>query len=526
MAKTLYRSFVEEAVEEVADFGLGRTVALIDTGKYTTFLTEWEKLASQMKNLLDAGDDPNYVTILSRARAESLSYEGLGDVGVSIPSMVDIGNFFAVFRYLCNVQSTNELSDLLSAAETAYNSMFIARGGSGPGTGMVIHWPYRLDYLFDAALYDNLLFNTSGPFATTVAPKWLDFLQSYYGSNTATEPKTTSVCTESVISAIEPKDENDLLLNPKIEEDTATDTVVWSSDISYVADITTFQYGVDLTKLANSGSRKLLQKKANAAGPKGDDAHSYSKLGRNRRPYYNRHLQDVDYYLQYGGNSFVNMDGPVASARWNKTFFFLSLEDDTFELLYVNDKGNGELSFPVCYFPPESTIFSTSLEGIVELADAIETLGCMEGELIFRSSEGETELLYVFELSSIVPKASGGQISPIAQFLYSEYTTLVGGQHETILDWTTESTPLQIDEVSESDMASSLLGYNRIYLHATSIDIETADYNDISQEATGIEVYLEAYRVPVRSGQTSTSTSYLTSRYCAASIFLFTVLLL
>lgn len=136
-----------------------KTMAILNTDKFATFIEAFESLSADMLANLVAGDVSLH-TFISRARAASVAFEGIVDVvGAEWPSGLDIGSFFENFQSLCN--PTGTLGTDLQTAINAYNDMFEEVGigeGTAAGTGMHITWPAQSEFDAEEPLWDQVLF--------------------------------------------------------------------------------------------------------------------------------------------------------------------------------------------------------------------------------------------------------------------------------------------------------------------------------------------------------------------------------
>ena len=218
MAQNLHSNFLSQTQ------GFGRhltpkTLALVSTDGFNTFLSAWDALSAELQRVLDAGNDPDYFSQLSRARAASIAFEsGLDRPGSTTPSALDIGSFIDTFISFCDVDPTSTLHTVLDDAQAAYDAMFIETG-VGPGTkaatGMHITWPFKKEYVKHPTILDALLFNSSFVFAAVDAPNWLAFLRTYYDTTTPPAGTDRPVCQSGTQSSLEPTREGQLLLNPR-----------------------------------------------------------------------------------------------------------------------------------------------------------------------------------------------------------------------------------------------------------------------------------------------------------------------
>jgi hypothetical protein len=265
MAKDLQMYFLSETQDtNASDFSAGhqtpKTLAIIDTNLYTEFLAAWEVLASDLTIRLNATNDPAFVKILSRARSQTLSFDGYVDSpGTRLPSCMDIGQFFVQLNLLCNIDPESSLKESLDAAQSAYNAMFVVRGvgpGTANATGMAIVWPYLSTYKNLPSFYNDYLFNASNVYATVDAPNWLNFLKTYYDTQTPQRNTTKSVCLNSIENNIQAEFADQMWLNPSVVIDSTS--AVFSSEVTFETDYVQVSYGVNVTHLLSS-NRRLVE---------------------------------------------------------------------------------------------------------------------------------------------------------------------------------------------------------------------------------------------------------------------------
>lgn len=104
-AKQIVISYAKEKQGEkhIAD----KTLTIVDTSKYTVFLSAWEALAAEMTALL-ATSDVNFHVALSRARSVSVAFRGSCDAKPY--SVVDVGSFLSQFESKCVPDTSSQLS--------------------------------------------------------------------------------------------------------------------------------------------------------------------------------------------------------------------------------------------------------------------------------------------------------------------------------------------------------------------------------------------------------------------------------
>lgn len=233
-----------------------KTLSIVETSGFNAFFAAWEALSLKFKSLLDANNDADIFAHLRRARVQSLAFEGYFDqAGTRTPSLVDIGSFLEIFELLYSPTVGSVLETSLEAAQSAYDAMFVLRR-SGPGTpaatGMHIMWPFCTLHAQNSDFFSQLLFDDSLVTATSDAPNYQDFLQTYYASSIP-PASDSSVCTNSAVSDVTPVSEGDLFLNPMVAS--VTDMLVTiQSDLAITIDYVLTEFGVNMTHLLSDSS--------------------------------------------------------------------------------------------------------------------------------------------------------------------------------------------------------------------------------------------------------------------------------
>lgn len=534
MAKDLQQSFLTETQDtENSYFSAGhqtpKTVAIVDTNAYTEFLAEWEALSLEFTSRLNATNDPAFAKILSRARSQTLAFDGYSDTpGAAFPSSMDIGQFFEEFELLCNIDPESSLKTSLNAARSAYKAMIVVEGvgpGTANATGMAILWPHLIMYKTKPKYYDNFLFNSSNIYATVDAPNWLKFLKTYYTIDTPQRNTTMSVCLNNIQNNIQPEDEDQLLLNPTVV--VYPTSAIYTSEITFETDYVRVKYGINLTHQL-SGNRRLKEMvhrdmQYHNGSDIESDLYDIASVTNNR---HSRRTQSSEFFYMYGGNMLVDYSLINVQASWDRKFYYLTRNRDlsnylNWTNLFVNDKGGGQKSFPVCYFPPGYEVTVADLEGMSTVL-AILFLGCIPGEIAFNfSDESQALTLYVtntFGSLSEMPIFAGGQIAPIA---YVDLLTIggyvndvVGSYPKTILDWSpfTDMSLLYVYD----DTNLKLFGPETTALVISiAYDLDRYEYDNITETYTGIDFDLYEYyidyslsisRVPVETSPFSAPT--------------------
>ena len=474
-----------------------KTLSIVDTNLFSAFLAAWETLSSELKTVLDANNDPEFFAALSRARATAISFEGLFTDSSGTPSAMDIGSFLDNLERICGLSTSTNLFAAHGAALSAYNAMFVARG-NGPGTaeatGMHIAWPLKNQYLSDPQKFNRLLFDLSYVYASGDAPNWIAFLQTYYQTSTPLSGGA-SVCTNTLQADLTPTTPNQLLLNPQLTFSNAGSTV--SSALTLTTDYVLAEYGLDVTTLAFG--RRLqdsLEKKKRRTF---STASAHSRLGRPtrtlmdndsgklerfRKTQLERRTNTDNLFYLLGGELFLSFDGSRVTGTWDDHYFFLERSDGDGDSVYVTDHGNGQKSFPVCYFAANNPVTSANFEALLSVADAKLYLGCIEGFVVF-SDTGSTSAskstsnfdsqysLYVYDDNTPpqeLPPYLGGQIVPVSRtYVYDAasdtlVTQVVGGFLETVLAWGVDAIRLQkLPECELIDLSNRGVMYMEAY---------------------------------------------------------------
>ena len=116
-----------------------KTLAILDTALFATFVEALEAFSADLLSLLQAGDVSLH-SFVSRSRASAVAFDSVVDAGGSTsPSGLDIGSWLETFKSLCN--PGEPLQADLDTAINAYKAMFYKQGvgpGTAKGTGETI----------------------------------------------------------------------------------------------------------------------------------------------------------------------------------------------------------------------------------------------------------------------------------------------------------------------------------------------------------------------------------------------------
>jgi hypothetical protein len=505
LAQNLQQNFLTE--KQSPGHQTPKTLAIVDTNAYTAFLTAMEALSLDLKTRLDAANDPALIKILSRARGQALAFEGFADKqGTLEPSATDIGSFFEEFSTLCNIDPASTLKPLMDNARSAYNAMFVVRGvgpGTASATGMAVYWPHQKTYQTKPDMYEEYLFELSD-YATLAAPNWLGFLRAYYVLSATTVQRRilTPVCLSNIENPNEPVNASKLLIDPNVVVDSGAAT--FTSEIAFETDQVTAFYAINITHLVASNRRlqEMISIQKHSKSGRGLQIGS-SSFSPNRMLHHSRRAQATgDYYYVYGGNFEVEYNLYNVQAVWDRRFYFLvTNSSQTYTTIYVTDKGNGQKSFPVCYFSPASTITPADLAGFIDVNDAMASLGCIPGEVTF-SAQSVSFTLYAlndFETLSEVPPSAGGQIAPITYidlFANQRFISggIVGSFEQTIVNWS-PTADMSMMSVSDAENLDVYGDETTAIVYVEAYDFEKLEYNNVTEEYSGLDSYYYEYDV-------------------------------
>jgi hypothetical protein len=345
---------------------------------------------------------------------------------------------------------------------SVYDDMFVVTGngiGTQEGTGMHITWPIRREYIDYQDFYDEVLFDTSLPYATTDAMAWLAFLKKWYASSTP-PAGGSSVCTLGVTSSVVPEP-GQLLLNPSISGIFNGGHKI-ATEIAREADSVFVEYGIDLTSLFEErrrlghlresvlANKEYFRRSSNSNRPKRHRRAEGSRVSRRQRRLQDE--DDLDYLLLFGGDIHGKYDQSKFNARWDRNFFLFKDANGNLETVYAFDNGGGAKEIPVLYFPSSSPIKSEEIPFGISQEDAVADLGVEYGFLSFSLVNAQDGIvpngvsLYTFNGNtySETPRSSGGQIVPVVYVEGTiggvELSVLVGGFSATVMDWSETNT--------------------------------------------------------------------------------------
>jgi len=508
-----------------------KTMSIVQSSGFNTFLAAWEALSLEMKSLLDANNDADFFAHLQRARGQSLAFETIDETGFRTPSALDIGSFLESLENLCTPVAGSVLKSALNAAQSTYDSMFVLRR-NGPGTpdatGMHIFWPFRIRYAEDTELYDLILFNNTLVFATSDAPNFQAFLKTFYISTTPPNKGLVSVCGNAATSQVTPESEDDLLLKPEVVQFSASAVIV-QSELAITTDFISTEYGLDLSHVLNDEpTRRRILAPGSTRPMEGSLEGLHTKLGRNK---VELGLQEDDIFILWGGDIAGSFSGSTYTAEWSRTFFAISAAgDDQFEVVYVVDVGNGLKATPVIYFSPGT---SSMMNSPTTLEEA-EALGGQEGFLTFSidpvsgvSSGNLALFLGDGATVSETPRSALGFVIPIVYVFLQDsdksINTLLGGLYGTVLEWS-ETVELGITVFSDETFRENF-GADQGIISMLAIDYsmyEAGDGTEGYDEAVFVIDYTSEGDTP--PAETSEATTkqviYLYTLSVALAIFL------
>lgn len=420
LATQILETFISETQGTTAHRA-PKTMAILNTQKFVTFITAFENLSAAMLKSLKVGDVSLH-TFISRARAASIAFEGIVDiVGAQMPSGLDIGSFLENFRLLCN--PTGTIGTDLGTAIAAYADMFEAVGvgtGTPEGTGMHITWPNQAEYDSNINLWDQVLFENES-YATDIIPNFQEFLQYFLPSASPENTDGSSICVEGALPTTPvAAGSDDLILTDEgnlIDGGFKIDAEL-SESVSQVM----IEYGIDLS----TPLKPVLEAKGYVPA-------------------------DDEYLYLLGGDVMGTYSGSKFEANWDQNFYFLELTGvKQHEALYVFDQGDGSRRIPAMYFPQDQKEAVAKLQFLDFLFfdfDYWVDEGASFSFLKFSVDEAEGRVnnnLSLFTSTnsgtfSEMPRQAGGFLIPLiyidAYIQGRQLTTLPGGFNQTIIEW-------------------------------------------------------------------------------------------
>jgi Clostripain family len=417
MAKEILDTFLTET-QGGTSHQSPKTMAILDTNKFNTFIGAFESFSADLLAELKAGDVSLH-SFVSRARSSAVAFEGIVDaVGSQNPSSLDLGSWLYQFKELCN--PGEPLQDDLDTAITTYEDMFVDQGvgpGTSAGTGIHITWPNQGEFSANKALWNQVLFNNAN-YVTQITPKFQEFLQWFLSSSTPSSGEGSEVPSD----AAPPGKPDALIISDSGKANANAGTFEVRATISASVSQMLVEYGIDLS----TPLKPVLEEKGYVPS-------------------------DDDYLYLLGGDVAGTYQGSTFSADWNQQFYFLNISGTSqFEALYVFDMGDGSRKAPCMYFPEEHR------QGVAEL-QFLEFLffdfngwiekGARFGFLMFSEDEAVGRIndnlaLFISNSAGVfaeLPRSAGGLMIPLvyidAYIQGRKLDTLPGGFNQTVISW-------------------------------------------------------------------------------------------
>jgi len=402
-----------------------KTMAILDTDKFSTFITSFESFASDILSLLQR-QDADLHTAVARARSQSVAFEGIVDaVGSQNPSGLDIGSWLYNFQTLCS--PGGDLQVDLETAISTYQDMFVDEGvgpGTSAGTGMHITWPNAGEFNANRALWNQVLFNNAN-YVTQITPNFKSFLQWYLVSNSPNNPNQDTICgsanappADDVANA----DPGALILVDSGGINAQTNTFEIRATIAQEVTQMLVEYSLDLSTPIQ---QVLIDK-------------GYTP-------------EEGEYLYLLGGDVAGSYTGARFSADWDQNFYFLNITSSgTFDALYVFDQGDGSRKIPAMYFPEANKEDVANLQFLDYLFfdfDHWIQQGARFSFLKFSVDEADGRIndnlsLFISNEAGVFaeqPRSAQGYIIPLiyvdALLQGKNINTLPGGFNQTVVPW-------------------------------------------------------------------------------------------
>lgn len=501
------------------DHKVPKTLAVVETSKYPSFLTAVEALFSFLRVKVEGSptnSDPNLWTHLSRSHRAAIKFQGIIDGESGPQSALDIGSFLFVLRVKCKPVAA--FATLIDSALTAYNAQFVDRkiGPKTPkGTGMAIFWPSRRYYRRRKDIADFFLFDDQR-YVTAVAPNYQDFLKVFLRGKAPAAPLGDSVCQAGldIPSFPGPDQEGGMLRGAKLDKNTA-DEACMTTEATSRTDIVVTEFAINIALESSGETRRrldaIIQRRRQVLPKKeprrrmvlhqdtpitnsyqhrisSHGTYSMNQLEITRR----RTEEDIneDYLILFGGEMPGSDTGSIFSACWDRKFYVLedTITNNT-DVVYILDRGEGGRSFPLVFFP-DSTSQSVLNTTFFDVDNAYAQGGLPAfGSFVVDEDTGQPlDNLVVFARHATgsfveIPR-TGGWIIPInfveAVIDGTTINEVVGGLFDTtVLAWDSNSTNIRIKSVNEAnylnmfetsdDPAGPLL------IGVTAYDLDVAD---------------------------------------------------
>jgi Clostripain family len=404
-----------------------KTLAIVDTAKFQTFVETLESLASVLLGLLEGGDRSLHAFV-SRSRGSSIAFEGVADsLGTNKPSALDIGSWLENFQVLCDPDPAGALGAAVLAATTSYTDMMVEEGvgeGTAQGTGMHLDWPIQSEYQANKALWEQILFQNPS-YATSIAPNFQAFLEWFLLSSVPDGVSRDSVCRQNAEAESNiqlPEEQTSLFLVASGTVDAPAGMFHIFANISLDASEISVQYGINLT----TPLKEELVKREFEPDPK-------------------------EYLFLLGGDVVGRYEQNTFAASWDTNFYFLNITgSNAFEALYVKDQGDGSKTVPVMFFPDDKREDISKLQFLDYLFfdfDFWIENGAQYGFLKFSVDEAigrvnDNLALFVSNAAGVFteyPRSGRGLLLPLIQVdAYVQgrnLTSLPGGFNQTVIEW-------------------------------------------------------------------------------------------
>lgn len=476
MATELMDGFLTQTQNPEGTHLVPKTLSIVDTISFETFLVEFESFVTELADLLWYETDQNFFAAIQRSRSSVVAFESAADhPGSRDPSAVDVGSFLSIFNELCS--PTGTLKESYDRTLEAYEGQFHARGygeGTKPSSGMAVWFPSKR--VNPWSVEDEIVMHIDDG-ETSYA--WLDFIDVFLNSTSPLEKSTSSVCANSLSSDIEARYKDQLLLNPQIY--LANVGIEVQSEITIETDFVLTEYGFyfdDLCRRRRLESIGTLLAKVHAPiTPIGKrlERNRFGKEGRNFKPLIHKETntrrsvqEDVhpdDYLILYNGAMSDRYQGSSYTGFWDELVYVL-FEDtpdgalNTF--IYADNLGDGMFSIPVVYFPSDIEVDSAGLPPLGSVVEDALALGGVYGELEFSTHASTGQVISSISLYIDVeggsatfekPRSQGGSLAPV---VYGEisvvgedlaFVELVGSLHAWNDDLSVQ--PVDVDTYSD-----------------------------------------------------------------------------
>ena len=213
MATELLDSFLNETQNPEGAHLVPKTLSIIQTDLFETFLMEFESFVENLADLLFSRKDPNFFTAAQRTRASVIAFESAADhPGSRTPSAVDVGSFLSTFHELC--APTGTLKESYDRTLQACDAQFHARGhgeGAKPSSGMAAWFPSKKLYSASPWSVESEIFQYIDDGETSYT--WLDFIDVFLNATGSVASAPSSVCANLFTSNIARKHRGQMLVS-------------------------------------------------------------------------------------------------------------------------------------------------------------------------------------------------------------------------------------------------------------------------------------------------------------------------